>query len=262
MCLILFARDAHPEYRLVVAANRDEFYARPTAPAAFWDDAPEVLAGRDLREGGTWLGITRAGRFAAVTNVRDPVSYQTGAPSRGHLVSDFLRNRATPAGYLQGLAPRAPRFNGFNLLLGDGESLAWFSNRGGEGARALGPGVYGLSNHLLDTPWPKVTRGKDDLRRILQSPPDEWEEALFATLTLRDPAPDALLPDTGVGLERERALSAAFIATPEYGTRCSTVLLVGRDGNVTFTERTVNPAAGTWSEVRHRFALDVPVAAD
>ena len=262
MCLVLLAWEKHPRHRLIVAANRDEFYARPTAPAGWWQDSPRVLAGRDLREGGTWMGVTRDGRFAAVTNVREPQAYRVGAPSRGHLVGNFLLSRAPSLGYAAGLMPIAPMFNGFNLLLFDGVTLAWFSNRG-TGARTLPPGVYGLSNALLDTPWPKVVLGKDDLRRALDGPEDEMEERLFASLARRDPAPEAELPRTGVGDERERALSSAFIATPEYGTRSSTVLLVGRDGEVSLTERTTSlPAAEGWSEVRHRFRIGEEVAAE
>ena len=255
MCLVLLAWEKHPRHRLIVAANRDEFYARPTAAAGWWADHPRVLAGRDLREGGTWMGVTRDGRFAAVTNVREPEMYRVGAPSRGHLVGNFLISRAPSMGYVAGLMPIAPGFNGFNLLLWDGTTLAWFSNRG-PGARTLPPGVYGLSNAQLDTPWPKVVLGKDDLRRAMEGPDDELEARLFASLARRDPAPDAELPRTGVGDERERALSSAFIATPEYGTRCSTVLLVGRDGEVSLTERTTTlPAQDGWSEVRHRFRI-------
>lgn len=255
MCLVLLAWDKHPRHRLIVAANRDEFYARPTAPADWWADAPHVLAGRDLREGGTWMGVTRDGRFAAVTNVREPQSYRVGAPSRGHLVGNFLLSRAPSLGYAAGLMPIAPRFNGFNLLLFDGATLAWFSNRA-TGARTLPPGVYGLSNAQLDTPWTKVVLGKDDLRRAIDGPDDELEARLFTSLARRDPAPEAEMPSTGVGEERERALSSAFIATPDYGTRCSTVLLVSRDGQVSLTERTTTlPATEGWSEVRHTFTI-------
>jgi len=255
MCLVLLAWDKHPRHRLIVAANRDEFYARPTAPAGWWADAPHVLAGRDLREGGTWMGVTRDGRFAAVTNVREPQAYRVGAPSRGHLVGNFLLSRAPSLGYAAGLMPITAAFNGFNLLLFDGATLAWFSNRG-SGARTLPPGVYGVSNALLDTPWPKVVLGKDDLRQAMEGPDDELESRLFESLARRDPAPDAELPSTGVGDERERALSSAFIATPDYGTRCSTVLLVGRDGQVSLTERTTTlPATEGWSEVRHTFQI-------
>jgi uncharacterized protein with NRDE domain len=255
MCLVLLAWDAHPRHRLIVAANRDEFYARPTAPAGWWADHPGVLAGRDLQEGGTWMGVTRSGRFAAVTNVREPQAYRVGAPSRGHLVGNFLVSRAPSMGYAAGLMPMAPAFNGFNLLLFDGATLGWYSNRH-PAARTLPPGVYGVSNALLDTPWPKVVRGKDDLRRAMEGPDDELEARLFASLARRDPAPQAELPSTGVDAERERALSSAFIATPEYGTRCSTVLTIGRDGEVSFVERTTTlPATEGWSEVRHRFRI-------
>jgi uncharacterized protein with NRDE domain len=170
-------------------------------------------------------------------------------------VGNFLVSRAPSLGYASGLAPLASHFNGFNLLLCDGESLVWVSNRA-EGARTLPPGVYAVSNALLDTPWPKVVMGKEDLRRALDGPDAEIEARLFESLARRDPAPDAELPRTGVGDERERALSSAFIATPEYGTRCSTVLLIGRDGEVSLTERTTTlPGAEGWSEVRHRFRI-------
>ncbi|HEX5725956.1 MAG TPA: NRDE family protein [Longimicrobiaceae bacterium] len=253
MCLILLAHDAHPDYRLVVAANRDEFYGRPAAPAAWWPDAPEVLAGRDLREGGTWLGITRGGRFAAVTNFRDAAPPRPGAPSRGWLVGDFLRGPASPDEYLATLAGRAGEYNGFGLLAGDAGSLHYLSNRGA-GPAELAPGVYGLSNHLLDTPWPKVERGKAGLREVLAGPAGEVEARLLELLADRAEADGALLPDTGVGVERERALSALFIATPRYGTRASTVLTVGRDGRVRMVERTVGPGREP-TEVRHEFSL-------
>jgi len=255
MCLVLFAWDTHPRHRLIVAANRDEFYARPTAAAGWWSDHPNVLAGRDLREGGTWMGVTRDGRFAAVTNVREPRGYRVGAPSRGHLVGNFLLSRAPSMGYAAGLMPVAPTFNGFNLLLFDGMTMGWYSNRH-PAARTLPPGIYGVSNALLDTPWPKVVMGKDDLRQAIDGPDEELEARLFESLARRDPAPDAALPATGIDAGRERALSSAFIATPEYGTRCSTVLLIGRDGEVTLTERTTTlPAAEGWSEARHRFRI-------
>ena len=256
MCLVLLAWDSHPDYRLVVGANRDEFYARPTAPAAWWEDAPHVLAGRDLRDRGTWAGVTRSGRFAAVTNVREPQAYREGAPSRGFLVANFLISRAPSLGFAAGLMPIAPSFNGFNLLLFDGTSLVWTSNRA-SGARTLPPGVYGLSNALLDTPWPKVANGKADLRDALAGPPEDLESRIFASLARRDPAPEGELPSTGIDAERERALSSAFIATPEYGTRSSTVVLIARDGRVTFVERTATlPATGDFSEVRHEFGIE------
>ena len=171
MCLILVAWRVHADYPLVVAANRDEFFARPTAPAAFWNDAPQVLAGRDLDAGGTWMGVTRSGRFAALTNFRDPAQNRIGAPSRGALVAGFLRGREAPQTYFEGIAARRRECNGYNLLACDGETLCWSSNMGGR-PRSLAPGVYGVSNHLLDTPWPKVGAGKTALAHALGSLPN------------------------------------------------------------------------------------------
>ena len=255
MCLILFAHGVHPAYRLVVAANRDELYARPTAPVEWWENAPEVLAGRDLRGGGTWMGITRGGRFAAVTNFREPPEHSSDAPSRGHLVADFLRGGTSPGNFLRQLARRADEFNGFNLLIGDRSELWYFSNRNGDPTELL-PGTYGLSNHLLDTPWPKVERGKQALRDLLEVTDEPLTQALLQTLADVEPPPDHLLPDTGVGREWERALASPFIITPEYGTRSSTVLLVGRDAEVTLVERPVVPGSREQPEVRHRFRIE------
>ena len=238
MCLILFAWKVHAAYPLVLAANRDEFTERPSAPAAFWDDAPDLLAGRDLRAGGTWLGITRGGRLAAITNYRDPASLKDGAPSRGQLVSDYLRSREGPEGYVQRLAPRAGLYNGFSLLAGDPAELIYYSNRGG--AVRLTPGIHGMSNHLLDTPWPKVDQGKQALERLLAGDQNPSPEALFDLLASRSRPTDDLLPDTGVGLEWERVLSPLFVESPDYGTRCSTVLLIDRQGVATFVERVFN----------------------
>jgi uncharacterized protein with NRDE domain len=256
MCLILLAAHMHSAYPLVLAANRDERYDRPAAPAAWWSDAPGVLAGRDLEGRGTWMGVARDGRWAAVTNVREPsVPQRPDAPSRGWLVSGFLSGAWTAEAYLASLAPRADEWNGFNLLVGDAGDAWWLSNRA-PGPVRIEPGVHGLSNALLDTPWPKVERGRDDLARILAGPEDEIEPSLFRTLALRDPAPDDRLPDTGVGLDAERALSSLFISSPAYGTRASTVLRIRRDRRVFFTERSIDPASGQWSEVRHEFEAD------
>ncbi len=244
MCLIFLGWQRHPKYRLVVAANRDEIYARPTAPADYWKDAPGLLAGRDLEGGGTWLGVTRAGRFAAVTNYRRGDGHVANAPTRGRLVSDFLLSKSTPADYLQSLAERAYAYNGFNLLVGDHESLHWFATHGGE-PLMLEPGVYAVSNDLLDTPWPKVVRGKNAFERLLESP-DIDPAAIFDLLMDRQIAEDAALPDTGIGLARERDLSPIFITAGDYGTRSSTVLLVEGTGDTTFHERTHEPGiAGT-----------------
>jgi len=238
MCLILLAWQVHPDYPLVVAANRDEFFARRTAAADFWDDAPDVLAGRDLEAGGTWLGMARDGRFAALTNYRDPSRNMPDAPSRGELVSRFLAGRESPQAYLELLESSASRYNGFNLVFGDLGEMRYFSNCG-EREQALSPGVYGLSNHLLDTPWPKVARGKSALSVALQALPDQ--APLFALLEDDRIAPDEALPRTGVSLEWERLLSAAFIRSCDYGTRSATVLLRGVDDRVRFSEQAFMP---------------------
>ncbi len=237
MCLILLAARAHPEYPLVIAANRDEFYARPTVPAAPWPDSPRLLAGRDLVGGGTWLGIDRSGRFAMVSNFRDGrTTPKPRAPSRGRLVSDYLNGIEAAADYLATVRARGPLYNGFNLLAGDPGGVYYYSNRA-PGPRRLSRGVFGLSNHLLDTPWPKLVRAKWGLERLLASHRPLALEALFALLADRLIAPDPELPDTGIPLEWERLLSSIFIQSPEYGTRSSTVLTVDRAGRLTFVER-------------------------
>ncbi len=253
MCLILLAWRAHPDYPLVVAANRDEFFSRRTAAADFWEDASEVLAGRDLEAGGTWLGITRQGRFAALTNFRDPARIRQGAPSRGDLVSRYLRGSEPPQAFLQTLAPVAANYSGFNLVFGDRDSLWYFSNCG-EGAGQLAAGIYGLSNHLLDTPWPKVARGKSALGAALLALPDEGP--LFSLLRDERIAPDDTLPRTGISLEWERLLSAAFISARGYGTRSATVLLMNASGNVRFIEQGFLPQAQPGERREFSFALD------
>lgn len=236
MCLIFLAWRHRADFPLIVAANRDEFYGRPTAPAAYWDDAPGLLAGRDLEAGGTWLGVTRTGRFAALTNYRSAANPIAGGPTRGRLVSDFLSSDRPAGAYVSDLATVADRYNGFNLLVGDGESLHWISNRGGA-PTALAPGIYGVSNELLDTPWPKVVNGKNRFEILVnREEPDAGE--LLDLLMDREIADDGSLPDTGVGLTRERALSPMFIDTEHYGTRCSTVVLERADARVEFHERT------------------------
>lgn len=231
MCLILLAWQAHPDYPLVVAANRDEFHARPAAAAAAWPDAPSVLAGRDLEAGGTWLGITRSGRFAAVTNVREPGSPQ-GACSRGWLTRDFLVGDTDPAGFAAQIDPAA--YSGFNLLVADRKTLAYRSNRNGTG-KMLGAGIYGLSNHLLDTPWPKLEAAKEGFRSALPHLPDE--KRFLDLLADKEIVPDERLPATGVSLEWERRLSAIFVRSPQYGTRASTLVFFRRDGSGALIER-------------------------
>jgi len=255
MCLLLMALNTHPDYQLILLANRDEYYTRPTSPAAFWDEAPSVLAGKDLRAGGTWLGITKNGRIAAVTNYRDPASMKQGAPSRGRLVSDFLLGQEGPIEYLDNLDREAGKYNGFNLIIGGKGQLYWYSNRG-DGVQSLEPGIYGLSNHLLDIPWPKVAKSKDALAHLLSGQRAPSLEELFHILADRTIPDDASLPHTGVELEWERVLSPIFIKSPTYGTRSSTVLLIDVQDRVTFVEKTFNADLDHPTSVEYKFEVD------
>lgn len=252
MCLIFISLNEHPSYKLIVAANRDEFYNRRTAAADFWEDHPEVLGGRDLEACGTWLGMSRGGKISMITNYRDPVNINPKAPSRGPLVSDYLISAELPEAYLRKLEPEAKRYNGFNLITGTTDELWYFSNYR-SGIEKLTPGLHGLSNHLLDTPWPKVQKGKQAMRALTSNAfkPND----LFELLNNTDTAPDAMLPDTGVGLERERYLSAMFIKSPGYGTRCSTVVLVSHDNDVFFAERVFDLATFAFSEKSFTFKV-------
>ena len=257
MCLILFAHKIHADYPLVLAANRDESYARPTAAAAFWTDDPRVYAGRDLEQGGTWLGITRDGAFAAVTNFREGKTVPLTKRSRGELVADYLRDHLRPGYYLQNLQENIDEYNGFNLIAGSVNELRYLSNRAGP-ASTIAPGVHGLSNHLLDTQWPKVKRGKTALNDLLQTSSRALIDALFSLLAEREFATDDTLPESGVGLARERVLSPAFIASPTYGTRSSTVLLVNNHGDVEFIERSFSEHGDFAGVTSARFSLASP----
>jgi len=271
MCLILFAHEAHPGYRLILAANRDEHFSRATAPARFWEDAPALLGGRDLDKGGTWLGITRSGRFAALTNYRG-ASPPADGRSRGAIVTDFLHADVPPEAFIVALAANAGQYAGFSLLAGDRNGLRYYSNHdaAAPSGRGLDPGVHGLSNHLLNTPWPKVERGRQALAASLAQPAEAREQALLQALRDRVPPPDEALPPGSASfapddaspparapLAFERALAAPFIHAPErdYGTRCSTLVTVGHDGAVTFVERTWDRSAQATGTVRHHFAL-------
>ena len=255
MCLIFFAHQAHPRFPLIVAANRDENYVRATAAAGFWDDGSGILAGRDLEAGGTWLGMTRHGRFAALTNFRQPGSVLSAAPSRGALVSNYLHANGSPLAYTGRLVPDAAAYNGFNLLIGDLDDLVWYSNRG-DVPRLLPPGVYGLSNHLLDTPWPKVEAGKALFRDALAAPEPNLE-ALYELLASRALPPAESLPDTGVGREREQVLAPAFILSDSYGTRSSTVISRDLNGHVIFSERTFAADGSPNATVAFEFEVSV-----
>jgi uncharacterized protein with NRDE domain len=254
MCLIVFAYNAHPSYRLILAANRDEFYERPSSPADFWEDAPHVLAGRDLKKGGTWLGITREGKFAAITNYRDPASWKNNAPSRGKLVSRYISGNQNTNNYLKKISRQTDKYNGFNLILGNRSNFFAFSNRGEK--QKLGPGIYGLSNHLLDTPWPKVVKAKKKLKAILKEKGAALEEALFTLLSDRYFPPGNKLPATGVDKEWERVLSPIFIKSPNYGTRSSTIFLIGKNNRVKFVEKVFDGKPEPWITSRFSFKLE------
>jgi uncharacterized protein with NRDE domain len=256
MCLLVFAWMNHPRYRLVVAANRDEFHDRPAAPLGWWTGSPGMVAGRDLRAGGTWLGVTRSGRFGAVTNVRGvetpPVAE---APSRGGLVPDYLAGDSTPGSFLEKLHDAATTFAGFNLLAGDRESLHYFSNRDSTGPRRLEPGSYGLGNHALDTPWPRLLRARERFEDALAADQPGVDE-LFGLLADREPASVATMRGSGLPADLERAMSAPFVLHERYGTRCSTVLLAGHDGRTVAAERRYDDAGNLTGATRLELAVD------
>ena len=249
MCLVVLAFRVHDDVPLVVAANRDEFHARPTRDAGWWPDAPDVLAGRDLQAGGTWLGVHRSGRFATVTNFRDANDPKPGLESRGHLVSDFLQSEQSPSEFLRSID--ADAYAGFNLLLSNGESLAYLSNRGG-GLQDLPPGVYGLSNATLDTPWEKVERSKQRLTNLVGSGKLN-ETELMRLLADRDKGPASEVRSDRLEFAKAHAITAPFIVMPEYGTRCSTVVQHDRDGRWKFIERRFDPAGNASGETRLSF---------
>jgi uncharacterized protein with NRDE domain len=255
MCLILFAWRAHPRYELVLAANRDEFHDRAAAPAAFWPDQPEVLAGRDLEAGGAWLGITRKGRFAAVTNYREAARPAAGGGrSRGLLVSEALNTRKRPHELARALAVTGSDYHGFNLLLGRPGELVYLSNRGAK-PQAVAAGMHGLSNHLLDTDWPKVAAGRDRLAALL-SVDDIDTEALFGLLADTRPVGGKLPDGAAARLAPENLARQLFIRSPVYGTRCSTVLLLDRAGGVRFEERRFDQDGRPAGTARFTFPLD------
>ena len=252
MCLVLVVWRVHPMYPCLVAANRDEFHARPTARAEWWPDRPEILAGRDLEAGGTWLGITRSGRFAALTNYRDPEQRRVGTPSRGALVTSILESGASVAEGLSYLRDVGANYNGFNLIFSDGERLGIYESMLGSG-RELGPGIYGLSNHLLDTPWPKVQIAKTRLQAALLGL--TGTAPLLELLRDDRPASDAELPRTGVSLEWERLLSSAFVRGPDYGTRCSTIIRIDVRGRAYFEEWSWNSVGADIGRTDLQFEL-------
>jgi uncharacterized protein with NRDE domain len=248
MCLLVLAWRTHPRYQLVLAANRDEFHERPAAALAPWP-GEQILAGRDLRANGTWLALDRGRRLGVVTNFRELQRPRPEAPSRGELIPAYLRASGTPQEYFTTLQARAAEYSGFNLLLADRESLWYGSNRGTPFARALTPGVYGLSNESLDTPWPKLQRVRRGFEEWLQAAPAGEAAPLFALLGDRTrAAADAELPRTGLTTQWERVLSSPFVSDPDYGTRCSTVLMLERSGACYFAERRFDAHGNTQGE--------------
>lgn len=254
MCLVLIAHRIHPQYRLVVVANRDEYHARATAPACFWPEAPRLLAGRDLQLGGTWLGITRDGRYAALTNVRRGFGPQVHTRSRGALVRAFLDAARPAAASLAALVPDSADCGPFNLLAGTDDTLALLDSHDAR-ARSLAPGLYALSNDRLGTPWPKVERARSGFACLLAGGAQLHPEPLLDLAHDTSPVADADLPATGVDREWERLLAPIFIVSPTYGTRSSTVVLITRAGHVTFVERTFDPAGGAIETRRFEFVL-------
>lgn len=251
MCLVVLALDVHPAYPVILAGNRDEFHARP-ADAMHWWSSPRVLAGRDRTAGGTWLGVTPAGRTATVTNYRDPELHRTDALSRGALVLDAL-TAADMEGFGHDIEANGDRYNGFNLLWGDRDAWYYYSNRHGP-ARRLGPGLHGLSNGLLDTPWPKLVRVRGAVEEILSAPGELTTEAVLGPFMDRRPAADDDLPDTGVPRDWERLLSSPFIVSPDYGTRASTVVLLGADGGAEVREQTFDAAGSRVTDQTFRWS--------
>lgn len=258
MCLAVIAVDVHPRFSVVVAANRDEFHARAAAPAHWWRDTGgvELLAGRDLRLGGTWLGVTPHGRWAFVTNVREPGRHDPRAPSRGALVPAVLHDAHDVVDAVARAVLRSRAHNGFNLVAGEGTRAAFGSNRM-PGTRSIGAGIHGVSNAGLDTPWPKLVRAKSGLAAWIDGGTDATD-SLFDVLADRAFASDDELPATGLSRERERLLSSPFIVSADYGTRCSTVLTVAHDGGVGFVERSFDAAGNASGEIRFSFRAASP----
>ena len=254
MCLLVLAWRSHPQFRLVVGANRDEFHARPSMPLAPWSDIEGIAGGRDLQANGAWFAVDARRRVGLVTNFREFGRRRRTAPSRGGLIPAYLAGDSAPGEYLRTLETDTPGFAGFNLLLADRGSLWYASNRADQFARELPPGIYGLSNEFLDTPWPKLVRVRARFEALMQSTKasdlDAFDSELFAMLADREPAPPDSLPPGDLSPEWARKLSAPFVLDPRFGTRCSTVLTISNEGALRITERRfdVNGAAAGQSE--------------
>jgi len=257
MCLILFSLGQSDDLPLVVIANRDEFYARPTRAAHWWEDHPDTFGGRDQQAQGTWMGVNRQGRFAAVTNVREPGSKQPASRSRGDLTREFLTGSESPQSFLERIEVRQEDFAGFNLLIGDRENLLAFSNRQ-PGVRKLSPGIYGISNGYFDESWPKLSSGKIALEQGLEQKVDD--RSLIQIMESEQTAIDALLPSTGVSLEKERFLSSRFIKSPDYGTRTTSLVKFSNKNAISFTEQSFDPETGNKTFVHEEFRTEPSLA--
>ncbi|MCO4757169.1 MAG: NRDE family protein [Oceanospirillaceae bacterium] len=254
MCLITFAYDSHPVYSLVLVANRDEFFRRPSREVHYWQDTPHILAGRDLEQGGTWLGLNQHGHFATVTNHRNGRDKPQGLRSRGDLTRRYLSKPQPAKDYLTQLEPEQHAYGAFNLLLGDETGLHYLSNRSDATQRPLAPGIYGLSNALLDTPWPKLLKVRNGLKQELQDDRLIAEKLIHLMLD-QTSAADTDLPDTGISTEWEKMLSACFIRSADYGTRAVTLLLQKPDGTTYLREDTFDTHGNTDSQ---EFQLQLP----
>lgn len=259
MCLLFFAIDCHSDYPLIVAANRDEYYDRPTHNLHIWKDAPYLIAGKDLHKGGTWFGVTKTGRWAAVTNYREP-DQTAEARSRGDLVRNYLASNSSPSAYIDEIKSHALDYNGFNLVIGHLPQAFYFSNRHPE-VKALSRGVYGLSNDVLDTPWPKVEHGKKGLAQLLRFE-NLSTDSLFSLLADRTTAPDNTLPSTGVSIEMERLLSPGFINGEVYGTRSSTALLINRNNRLKLEERSYYGAPDQSPDAYSSIAFEIEISTE
>lgn len=254
MCLILFSYLQYEKWPLVIAANRDEFHSRPSVPAAFWEDSPSILAGRDQLHRGTWLGVDRYGRFSAVTNYQDPSVDKLDKCSRGQLVSNFLIGNKSAKHYLYEMKQQCHLYNGFNLLAADESGLFYLSSSTGELISLL-PGLYGISNELIDSAWPKLEKGKAQLEKLLSNN-HVSDDKILELLSDTTEFPDDSLTDTGADLNREQMFSPIFIKSQDYGTRCSTVVIMCSDGDVSFTERTFNKEGRETHTDTYDFMID------
>lgn len=254
MCLIAFNWKNHHKHKLILIANRDEFYHRSTQPIHFREEYPSILAGKDMEAGGTWLGINKTGKFTALTNYRDPVNTMQNAPSRGHLTLNYLKNISGPREYMKEVAQTASTYNGYNLLAGDLEDLFYFSNYEND-TRKLVKGTYALSNHLLDTPWYKTSRVKQKLTQAIQKENIETSALLDLLYDMEKPE-DRFVQQTGMSMNMERMLSSMFIESPNYGTRCSSVVLIDYDNTISFTERIYIPKTRERKEQTFQFTVN------